>query len=364
MLVNTIDRIVVTGDVLRQRRTSGSSQNTNIEWLYHQVRPALRLLTDLPVSSLLFTGDANCLGTQIYQSNRLPVAYDSWVRLFNRRPGSRELGLIWSRLDGSLVIGFELPEILRLGLEAVRIPYVDFTVHPIRFLDDLAFGLRSNIPDLALHLQRHVLREAEILIGAGQARSTLVKMPRLPLCAEGERIGLFAGQTADDKVLIEGDRFLGSDDFLDQFAALSAAHETLLVKPHPLVQHSSTALTLSRLFPNVSLVDANFYHLLSHDSISDVYSITSSTSIEARYFDKRGVHLHTYPYVFSEASAADGNYLSIHPDFFLPDFWAEVLGQVGCEYRQIAPLRVFPQRSRMRQTLRSYWGAKIFEEAQ
>lgn len=362
--MNKIDRIVVTGDVLRQRRTSGSSQNTNIEWLFHQVRPALTLLTDLPVSSLLFTGDADCLGTQIYRSNRLPVAYDSWVRLFNRTPASRELGLIWSRLDGALVVGFELPEILRRGLDLVQIPYVDFTVHPVRFLDDLVFGLRSNIPDLAAHLQPHVLREAEIAIGAGQARSTLCKLPRLPLCVDGECLGLFAGQTADDKVLIEGDRFLGSDDFLDQFAELSAAHETLLVKPHPLVQQSSTALTLSRLFPNVALVDANFYHLLSHEAITDVYSITSSTSIEARYFDKRGIHLHTYPYEFTEDSAADGRYLSIHPDFFLPDFWSSVLGLVGCDVRKTAPLRIAPQRSRMRQTLRSYWGAKIFEEAQ
>lgn len=120
-------------------------------------------------------------------------------------------------------------------------------------------------------------------------------------------------------------------------------------------------LTLTRLFPNTEVVDANFYHLLARDEITHVYSIASSTSIEAAYFDKQGRHLSRYPYVFTEFSAGRGAYLTIDSEIYSQKFWAQIIRLVGIECSKSRLVEIKKVPSRMRRSLRSFWGADIFE---
>jgi hypothetical protein len=359
--VTSIKRIVVTGDFLRLNANGDASQSVNIKWLYHLIRPALQRVGALPISVLVATGDERCFARQYYEISGLPPSLDSWVKLFNVHPDTRALAAIHDRLHDALVIAFELPEGIRSALDSLEIPYVDFTVHPARFLDDLLFGVRSNVPGLGEVLSEFVVFDEEISLAAGLAMATLAKLPHVAPVAGFENVALFAGQTTDDKVLIRNGKLLESNEFLDQFSALCQSHSKVLVKPHPYAKDNPMVVALTRLFHNTELISTNFYHLLAQEPITHVYSITSSTSIEAAYFDKRGVHLAHYPYAFSDHNASGGHYLTIRPAFFLPQFWGKVLGQLALPTRSYKPVELGAERSRMRKSMRNFWGADIFE---
>lgn len=357
-----IKKILITGDILRVNQEGKPTQTININWLYHLIRPSLELLSGLPISAVTFGGNDGCLASELYSINRLPLQMSSWVKLFNKQPNAREQAMLYEIFQDSLVVGFEIPEIMKMGLEELDIPFVDFTIHPVRFMDDLIFGLRSNIVDLGEELHDWVVYDEEMHVAAGVALASLSRLPRIKECEDSDNIALFACQTNDDKVLIKNGRLTKAEDFLDEFAEMSSLHSKILVKPHPYAPQNNVVLALTRLFPNAELIDANFYHLLSHKNISHVYSLTSSTSIEAAYFGKVGVHLGCYPYAFSNHNGAGGHYLTIRPEIYVPRFWQSVLSKVGCNTNSVRQITLPVERSRMRRSLRNFWGADIFEK--
>lgn len=353
-----IKRIVVTGDVLRINEAGRECQNINIRWLFHLVRPALAMLVDLSVQPLLHDRVDGNLAQEIYRSNDRKMWLRNWVELYEQNPSESDLAHIGRTFSDALVLAFELPDFLRKGLLASGIPYIDLTIHPVRFLDDLAFGIRSNIAGLLEGLRPWVLAEDDILIGAGLARATLARLPAVPECAKADGWALFACQTRDDKVLIRDGALMQATDFAQAFVAMAARHERILVKPHPVIRVSPLNM-LKHLVPNMVEVDANFYHLLAQDGISHVYSITSSTSVEAPYFGKVGTHLARYPYVFSEAKLSDVDYLQIRAGLHLPQFWAPLLRAAGVECRTPPAVDTTLWPNRMRRSLRNAWGADI-----
>lgn len=360
-MMQTVKKIIITGDFMRQNVQGGSSQNINIRWLYNLLHPILGILTHLPIKPIYFDGDQNCLGTKLYQSNHMEINFESWVSLYEKEPTERDLAYMYDRMNDSLVISFELSEFVRKGLDRLRIPYIDFTVHPARFMDDLLFGVRTNLMDLTDALQEWIVSEEEIFVGAGLALSTLGRLPKLKVCENPEPIALFAAQSTDDKVLIRNGRLMQGEDFLDSFSDMSKKHDQILVKPHPYVKVNPVITALTRLFPNTKETDANFYHLLVHDTISHVYSFTSSTSYEASYLGKQGIHLAPYPYTFTDTNGVGGHYLQIHPQLYLPQFWEKILRLAGMEVKPYRPVHLAPDRNRMRRSLRNFWGADIFE---
>lgn len=361
--MSTLRRIVVTGDIFRtgQNNNGPGVQKINIEWLYQLILPSLEMLANLPVRPLYYVGGQNCLATRIYKARGLDLSFESWVSLYESQPSPRDLAIFHEQLGDALVIGFELPEFTREALDVLDIPYVDFTIHPVRFMDDLIFGVRSNVSGLAEVLQEWVVREDEIRLHAGLARATLVRLPHVPQCNNVKDAALFCGQTTDDKVLIRNGRLMQADDFLPQLTDICRRHERVFVKPHPFAPNNPVVLTLTRLFPNAEVVDANFYHLLAVDGITHVYSITSSTSIEAAYFNKQGRHLSRYPYMFTEFSAGRGAYLTIGSEIYSQSFWAKIINLVNiyCSRSHFIAVEKVP--SRIRRSLRSFWGADIFE---
>jgi len=359
--MNRVNRIVVTGDIFRVNDKNIDPQRVNIEWLCQLIRPSLQMIIDLPIQSLHYAGGQNCLATQVYKANGLDRSFESWVALYDSQPSPRDLAIFNEQLGDALIIGFELPEFTRQALAALEVPYVDFTIHPVRFMDDLIFGVRSNINNLAEVLREWVVSEDEIRLHAGLALATLVRLPPVPQCKGVQDAALFCGQTTDDKVLIRNGRLMQAEDFLAHFSEMCRQHERVFVKPHPFSPNNPVILTLTRLFPNTEVVDANFYHLLAHDGITHVYSVTSSTSIEAAYFGKQGRHFARYPYVFTDFTAWGGAYLTIDSEIYSQKFWAQIIRLLNIACSTSRMIEVEKVRSRMRRSLRSFWGADIFE---
>lgn len=358
-----IKRIIVTGDTFRTTKDSKwfGGQNKNIDWLYQLIRPSIEEFWGGALETHFYSGNADCLASRICKAKGVELDFDLWTGLYNKMPNNRELSIIEDHFHESFIVGFELSNYMCHGLKYLGIPYVDFALHPVRFMDDIFFGIRSNVPLLSEALGGMIVEERTIKLHAGMSLASLSQLSPLKAYENLEDVGLFCCQTSDDKVLIKNGRLIMPFDYMDKFSEMSKRHERILIKPHPLDPDNEILMSLTRLFNNTEITTENIYHLISQKPVKNIYSITSSTSIEAAYLGKNGVHLEKYPYLFSEESMSYLEYLSIDSNIYSSEMWLPLLETLGIEVISDS-IKVTPKtRNQIRRSLRAFWGANIFE---
>ncbi len=354
---NKYNQIIITGDIFRANHTGHGSQDVNINWLHAAINPSLKLATSLPVEKHLFSKEDISLTKSGYRMIDEEISLQAWAKLFKFEQFSEEfLMSIWLNLRNSIVIAFELPEILRFAFDKLGIPFVDIIIHPVRFLDDIIFGIKSNNREISQLLCQYIVPEEAILMQAGIVMASMNRLRRLNIQGKA---ALFAGQTTDDKVLIHNDKFHRVSDFLDKFVEISTQYDTLLIKAHPYSSDPFEAISISRLFKNCLTVTDNFYYLMSHDNIEAVYSISSSTSIEAKYLGKEGYHFANYPFRFvddfNEAEFKLGSFFTVDDVIFSADFWRKVLSPLVLT-SPLTGIKIPKKPNRIRTSLRNFWG--------
>ncbi|MDJ0590680.1 MAG: hypothetical protein QNJ72_11885 [Pleurocapsa sp. MO_226.B13] len=357
MTTKQYQNLIFTGDIFRSNHLGNGSQDININWLEAALNPSLKLATSLPIKKQLFSRQDASLTQSGYRLIESGVSLSGWAKLFKyKKLDQTFLMNVWLSFKDSIVIAFELPEILKNALDTLGIPYIDIIIHPVRFLDDIIFGIRSNNREISQLLTQYILPEELILMQAGMVMASMSRLNRLEIPGKA---ALFAGQTTDDKVLINQDKFYQVGDFIDRFAEISASYDTLLIKAHPYSLDPFEAISISRLFDNCLTVTDNFYYLMSHDNIEAVYSISSSTSIEAKYLGKQGFHLTEYPFrfttEFNEAEFKLGSFFTVDDVIFSADFWRDILAPL-VSTSPLSNLRIPKKPNRIRTSLRSFWG--------
>ena len=354
---NNYNQIKFTGDIFRVSYRQRPTQDGNIKWLYHALKNPLKLATSLAIEMELHSNQDISLVSSAYRMIDEGISMDAWPKLYYHSDFSEEfLQQVWLNFRNSIVIAFELPEILKTALDSLSIPYIDIIIHPVRFLDDIVFGIRSNNREITELLHTYLVPEEVILIQAGLVIASMNRLKRLKIPGKA---ALFAGQTTDDKVLINQKKFYNVSDFLEQFSKIAASYDTLVIKSHPYTYDPFEAISISRLFNNCITVTENFYYLMSHDNIESVYSISSSTSIEARYLGKKGYHLAKYPFKFTddlnEAEFQLGAFFTVDDVIFSTDFWRKVLSPL-ISTTPVTGIKLPKKANRIRTSLRSFWG--------
>jgi hypothetical protein len=350
-------QIKFTGDIFRVSYHQRPTQDGNIKWLYHALKNPLQLATSLPVTTELFSKQDISLVSSGYRMIDENISMDAWPKLFYHQDFSEEfLQQVWLNFRNSIVIAFELPELLKSALDNLNIPFIDIIIHPIRFLDDLVFGIRSNNREISQLLHNYLIPEESILIQAGIVMASMNRLKRLDISG---KVALFAGQTSDDKVLINDGKFHKVSNFLDKFSEISDSYDTLIIKSHPYSLDPFEAISISRLFNNCITVTDNFYYLMSHENIEAVYSISSSTSIEARYLGKEGHHLAKYSFRFTdnfnEGEFQLGSFFTVDDVIFSADFWRKILAPL-VSTTSMTKVKIPKKANRIRTSLRSFWG--------
>lgn len=352
-------KIIITGDIFRADPQGNGSQNININWLHAALKPGLSLATSLPVEKVLFSAEDTSLTTCSYQMLNADASLQSWAKLFKTQHFSEEfLQFVWLNFRNSLVISFEIPENLRIALDLLGIPFIDLIIHPVRFLDDIIFGIRSNIREICQLFAQYVIPDEYILLQAGIVLASVSRLGRINIPGKA---ALFAGQTTDDKVLINNNKgtFHQVGDFLPQLAEIARQYDTLVIKAHPYSSDPFEATSISRVIDNCQVVDNNFYFLMSHENIEAVYSISSSTSIEARYLGKQGYHFTDYPFrfteEFNEAEFKLGSFFTVDERIFTADFWRRILAPL-ISTSPLTQIQIPKKPNRIRTSLRSFWG--------
>lgn len=357
MELKQYNQIFITGDIFRANHRGNGSQDININWLHSAISPSLNLATSLPIKKRLFSKEDNSLTKTGYRMIDEEISLKGWAKLFKYEQLSEEfLMQVWLNFRNAIVISFELPEVLRFAFEHLGIPFIDIVIHPVRFLDDVIFGIRSNCREISQQFCQYVIPEEAILIQGGIVMASMSRLKRLKI--EG-RAALFAGQTTDDKVLINQGKFHKLNNFLDDLAGISKEYDTLLIKAHPYSLDPFEATSISRLFKNCVMVNQNFYYLMSHDNVEAVYSLCSSTSIEAKYLGKEGHHLADYPFrftdEFNEAEFKLGSFFTVDDVIFSADFWRNILSPL-VNTSTATGISLPKKPNRVRTSLRSFWG--------
>lgn len=357
----TIKRIIFTGDILRPFLENNkwlSATTKNIKWIKHLISWQISKATSLPQSAVIW--ETNGFDTSsIYHLFGLPISYESWASIFYLRniPQQVEEKFVDS-FKNACIIGVEIPDILQHILNKHQIPFIDIIAHPVRFLDDLIFGFRTNHGDIhqkiasyEINLDDHCIPRANLL----RAKVTWMQKLSLP-----PGTALITGQVATDKALIcqQSGRFLNMGDFLQQVQAVSRNHPLVLFKPHPYQDAHCPSRQVIQALPNIREVKHNYYYLISQEEISDIYSITSGTVGEAPYFDKEG-HLFGEPlYQFGHTPPSDlstGHAIPVGTSFLEPSFWADILAPVVPVNRAIGQHQPLSRPSLLRRSLNADW---------
>ncbi|MCH8268974.1 MAG: hypothetical protein IH846_15805, partial [Acidobacteria bacterium] len=355
-------KIVFTGDVLRPMPDGNSHQALNIQWLADLLRYPVSMAADAELDVHLWdAGKGSIDGPRFYELNGSTVSPENWGRLFD----AKEISLssaeyLGTFFEDAVVVGFELPDVMIRLFQARGVPYLDFFIHPVRYLDDLFFGIRTNVAEMFAVLKRHALPEELFHLQAGIHKATMRRVPPLQIMPNS---CLFVGQTPVDKSLLVNGNVLSVENFSGQIKQIARSYQRVYFKPHPYGSEEGRIMKVLGGTGKAEITRANVYHLLAQDNIQEVFGISSSVLYEAEYFGKKVTHLSKNRlslYGPQRASFDPWTFVPVFDAFYNPRFWSELLGSV-CAVKECPDLKLSPKSSRLRTCLHIFWGYNFLD---
>lgn len=254
---------------------------------------------------------------------------------------------------GSVVIAYELAEATREVLQRAGVHYVDLWLHPVRFYDDVLFGVSSGTRTVYDAMKQFHLADENFWLYADRLRIQLYKGWRRDELQLPANSALLVGQTLEDKAICRDGKMLSLLDFKAEVEQLSAQHERVFFSRHPFVKTGDEeVLKWLQSLPNVELTSVPSYHLIANQSIKKVAAISSSVVHEARFFGKKTEFYYKPVFTFGQRFGKD--YLTVYQEFVSPHFWAAALASVVPTHP--CPRVMFAEgKDKIRDMLAFYW---------
>lgn len=322
-----MEKIFITGDLMRPNPDGSANQLANINWLYALISRQLEKLTGIKPKKLLRESGRTDLG--------------DWLKTEDINTPCWHLDQVDLRMADpkkTLIIGFELPKNSKHQLRESGFKYIDVVIHPIRFLDDIVPALQtSGLPVIS---DKFLLTEGDFYLHANLIKNEVKRIFPLDI---SENTALIIGQTKVDKSLFDIHKgFFSLLHFKGEIEDICRRYSNVLFKPHP---YQIDPEVMSFMKKNkIKITNSNVYGLLANDNVKSIYAISSSVLYEAKYFEKEVLF-------FAQRSIID--YLPVKPDVFLTlGFWGCLLGIDGVVDEMWVPYA----QHRLRRTLDSWWG--------
>lgn len=322
------NKIVFTSDFLkvddRQKDILQSPQEVNVNWIYELFSPLLESATDL--SAYKYVADPYTR-LKIYREADVEFSTTGWASFYHetldRNIISNSTGHIF--VD-SIVVGFEMPPYLINYLESIHVTYIDLSIHPVRFLQDYRFGIRSNKPQIQekIFSSAQDVRELELDVRVSKARSSRVYRNRnlVPNSA------MFIGQIEVDSSLIYDGKVADLDSVEGHLLRLLDEHPHVYYKFHPHRQNKTDLNRMINSNSRASVIEVNIYDAFAADEISLFASLSSGSLHEACLFGKktkRFIPKSADPFDFANYEYGPSYSLAPGGIFYL-DYWKYLLG--------------------------------------
>ena len=336
----TIEKIIITGDFLRQPDTDLHNCRVinNINIFSILFKDIFKEITDLPVE--ICFDSLNKLREDIYIGHNfsVPLKYDYWQKIFYNNEIKPEIqNKILKYFKNSLIIGIEIPEILCNYFDSLNIPYIDFIIHPIRYMDDLALGLRTN----NLNIYKKLIKY-QINIDYFKLQATYLKIAynsrRTTNTIHPNSCVIF-GQTHEDISILKPDKtFANILDYKDRITEFANKYDHIYLKPHPYNSNYADVIEFLNSFKNKFSIlnNANPYDLYSNNNVELCTALSSGSLYEAKYFGKKIEYLYKQPFKhgedYIEKSLNEYNYkeifITVYKYFLKYTFWISILSDI------------------------------------
>lgn len=352
--------IIFFGDILRAKKGIPFNQR----WIEHLLEPLLTLSLNVKMKQLELP-ELEDIFTQIYLAlgyNPEELENFAWCEIYNITPNEKVLEIIAKYFKGNFAIAFEIHPIIQKAFDILQIPYIKLMNHPIRYMDDIFFGITSNVPSIHNKILKYktdefFYRQHASILKAEAAVNEFTKKLRIK-----ENSCIFFAQTNVDCSLMKDDKILNFFDFKDEFLKDIEPYEHTYFKLHPYAKNQEV-IDFIKTLDNVTILygnEINFYDLISSDNIKKCFAISSGSLYEARYFGKEVKYYHKQPFMFV-TDYPDGNYpiadtfVPIYKTFWQPGFWADILSDFF-EPKKDIPVVTENYSNKLRRILKMTWG--------
>lgn len=211
-------------------------------------------------------------------------ATDAWARRYDVVDPDVFVSVFERLRDCDLVVGFEMSPTIRRYLHVGGQPYINFYVHPLRFLRDLCLGATTNAPWIAACLRAHEIEQHEIDSQVRRFRALFLKQ-QVAAFAVPQGLPILVGQTERDSVLIRGDRFVGWQEFPNELTSALAPFDAVVFLEHPERPNSNSIVEYLRSVHGKTVIatNANGYGVIfGNRDIPAVLTLASSLGVEAQ----------------------------------------------------------------------------------
>jgi len=367
---SSIKRVVVMGDILRpwpagDQSTSGAFRN--IQWTHELIAHAVRACGK-EIFALDWSHHSSNIKYKIfriseyYEAKGLEISQYAWSSLVNSPVSCAELERQFDIvLDGALVVGYEMSKVQIATLEKMGVPYIDLVLHPIRFMQDILHGARTNSLDIHCVLQKCHLDSGIAYESAGQIMAKVARFPKTASAAVDT--GLLLGQVWTDRAVSKPDGgFFKLDDFYGAIANIAHRHAGLLYKPHPYESVSGDKSLVCEHIKSIVVNKLNYYVLLAQPTITAVYGLNSSALYEARFFGRKAEYLIPAQYKFNDDVSGTqitlGQFITLADIWTTKSFWAQIF---GLPENHPLPDKNLISSNKLRRSMNTDWGFSFID---
>lgn len=356
MVLGNFSKVVFSGDILRvedrEENRFRNSQSVNIDWLHALFGDMVGSCFPNAKIERLYgdEGKEKSVRWTVFDSLQLPLETSSWAAVYRDKEivPSLVCEALGETYRDSLWITFEAPPYLMSALEKLGATYIDFSIHPIRFLPDYFFGVRSNNPELAAKLKDIALPDEVPFDFARMSKARTVRVMRRNVPQDSI---IFLGQMGTDSSLIVDGRMADIDDVTAALRQLTIMHDVVYYKAHP---HFTNVDELKRVvegIPKCQWLDINVYDALGYDRFGYFATLSSGTHVEAKYFNKSSKRFLKTPNLF-DGSCEEG-YTPIYAAYLDRKFWKYLFEGTSFDHTAFFPDAV---ELALRTTLNQKWG--------
>ncbi|QGU13695.1 hypothetical protein GNG27_03085 [Leclercia sp. 119287] len=333
-ITNNIKKIIVTSDILkiddRNNDKHINPQRINAEWMKNLVANIIGKTLSIDEKAVIYEhgdiGGYDSIRWKVYSSCGLPLESQSWAAIYEGNEFFDELEpILYESYKDSLVICFEASPLMLKVFNKNNIPYIDFSIHPVRFLPDYMFGIRTNVEEWRKKISAVKIAEDVFYDFArvSRARTTRIMRGTLPI----EDSALFMGQIEIDSSLICNGTIATEETVENALIELSSIYPKVYYKRHP---HSKSEDALKKIvskIKNCEWIDVNVYDAFGCGRFDLVASLSSGSVTEAKYFDIKTKWILPKQNYFCLNSQEKSNiYYPIYQDAMKREFWDYVLG--------------------------------------
>ena len=253
------------------------------------------------IKNVIFIGDL-CRGDQSTNINNLGIIFspllkkykvesqvhitltnnnsliDDWIDIWSKSLASEDDTIFDEfKFSKTLVIGFEMPEWYAKYFDSKNISWLNIKIHPIRFLDDLYFDVKTSIK---YDLTKHSVSDSfiDFCVQSLRLRYGVTTRDKSP-----STFALF-GQTPFDKSVFINGEFQSIENYFQLIDTISKGYDQVVYKPHPYSPDTTLDKKIIDRYHAKVLTNDDTYEVLLNENIDLICAISSSVLYEAPYF--------------------------------------------------------------------------------